>query len=124
MIRTDKWLWAARFYKTRAQAKEAVDGGKVKVNGARTKPAKEIKVNDLVEFKAGWDDRAVLVTGLSDIRRGAAEASLLFAETEASLQNRENARLKRASLGPMPKGERPTKRDRRQIHRLVSRPDS
>ena len=124
MLRTDKWLWAARFYKTRAQAKEAVDGGKVKVNGARTKPAKEIKINDLVEFKAGWDDRAVLVTGLSDIRRGAAEASLLFAETEASLQNRENARLKRASLGPMPKGERPTKRDRRQIHRLVSRPDS
>ena len=124
MIRTDKWLWAARFYKTRAQAKEAVDGGKVKVNGARTKPAKEIKIHDLVEFKAGWDDRAVLVTGLSDIRRGAAEASLLFAETEASLQNRENARLKRASLGPMPKGERPTKRDRRQIHRLVSRPDS
>jgi ribosome-associated heat shock protein Hsp15 len=124
MIRTDKWLWAARFYKTRAQAKEAVDGGKVKVNGARTKTAKEIKINDLVEFKAGWDDRAVLVTGLSDIRRGAAEASLLFAETEASLQNRENARLKRASLGPMPKGERPTKRDRRQIHRLVSRPDS
>jgi|MGYP000971934754 ribosome-associated heat shock protein Hsp15 len=124
MIRTDKWLWAARFYKTRAQAKEAVDGGKVKVNGARTKPAKEIKINDLVEFKAGWDDRAVIVTGLSDIRRGAAEAALLFEETEASLQNRETARLKRASLGPMPRGERPTKRDRRQIHRLVSRPDS
>jgi len=124
MIRTDKWLWAARFYKTRAQAKDAVDGGKVKVNGARTKPAKEIKINDLVEFKAGWDDRAVIVTGLSDIRRGAAEAALLFEETEASLQNRETARLKRASLGPMPRGERPTKRDRRQIHRLVSRPDS
>ncbi len=124
MIRTDKWLWAARFYKTRAQAKEAVDGGKVKVNGARTKPAKEIKINDLVEFKAGWDDRAVIVTGLSDIRRGAAEAALLFEETEASLQNRDTARLKRASLGPMPRGERPTKRDRRQIHRLVSRPDS
>ena len=124
MIRTDKWLWAARFYKTRAQAKEAVDGGKVKVNGARTKPAKEIKINDLVEFKAGWDDRAVIVTGLSDIRRGAAEAALMFEETEASLQNRETARLKRASLGPMPRGERPTKRDRRQIHRLVSRPDS
>jgi len=124
MIRTDKWLWAARFYKTRAQAKEAVDGGKVKVNGARTKPAKEIKINDLVEFKAGWDDRAVIVTGLSDIRRGAAEAALLFEETKASLQNRDTARLKRDSLGPMPRGERPTKRDRRQIHRLVSRPDS
>ena len=124
MIRTDKWLWAARFYKTRAQAKEAVDGGKVKVNGARTKPAKEIKINDLVEFKAGWDDRAVLVTALTDIRRGAAAAARLFEETAASLQNRETARLKRASLGPMPKGERPTKRDRRQIHRLVSRPDS
>ncbi len=124
MIRTDKWLWAARFFKTRAQAKEAIDGGKVKVNGARTKPAKEIKINDLVEFKAGWDERAVLVTALSDIRRSAAEAALLFEETEASLQNRESAKLKRASLGPMPKGERPTKRDRRQIHRLVSRPDA
>ena len=57
-IRTDKWLWAARFFKTRAQAKEAIDGGKVKVNGARTKPAKEIKLGDLVELehRGGKDD--------------------------------------------------------------------
>ena len=123
MIRTDKWLWAARFYKTRAQAKDALDGGKVKVNGVRTKPAKEIKIGDLVEFKAGWDDRAVVVRTLSDIRRGANYAALLFEETEASLQNRETARLKRATLGPMSKSERPTKKDRRQIHRLVSRGD-
>tara|TARA_B110000305_G_C19463681_1_gene656330 strand:- start:6079 stop:6453 length:375 start_codon:yes stop_codon:yes gene_type:complete len=123
MIRTDKWLWAARFYKTRAQAKDALDGGKVKVNGVRTKPAKEIKIGDLVEFKAGWDDRAVVVRTLSDIRRGANDAALLFEETEASLQNRETARLKRATLGPMSKSERPTKKDRRQIHRLVSRGD-
>lgn len=123
MVRTDKWLWAARFYKTRAQAKDALDGGKVKVNGVRTKPAKEIKIGDLVEFKAGWDDRAVVVRTLSDIRRGANDAALLFEETEASLQNRETARLKRATLGPMSKSERPTKKDRRQIHRLVSRGD-
>ncbi|MEJ6671005.1 MAG: ribosome-associated heat shock protein Hsp15 [Candidatus Azotimanducaceae bacterium] len=123
MIRTDKWLWAARFYKTRAQAKDALDGGKVKVNGVRTKPAKEIKIGDLVEFKAGWDDRAVVVRTLSDIRRGANDAALLFEETEVSLQNRETARLKRATLGPMSKSERPTKKDRRQIHRLVSRGD-
>jgi ribosome-associated heat shock protein Hsp15 len=123
MIRTDKWLWAARFYKTRAQAKDALDGGKVKVNGVRTKPAKEIKIGDLVEFKAGWDDRAVVVRTLSDIRRGANDAALLFEETEVSLQNRETARLKRATLGPMSKSERPTKKDRRQIHRLVSRDD-
>ena len=123
MIRTDKWLWAARFYKTRAQAKDALDGGKVKVNGVRTKPAKEIKIGDLVEFKAGWDDRAVVVRTLSDIRRGANDAALLFEETEASLQNRETARLKRATLGPISKSERPTKKDRRQIHRLVSRGD-
>ena len=121
MIRTDKWLWAARFYKTRAQAKDALDGGKV--NGVRTKPAKEIKIGDLVEFKAGWDDRAVVVRTLSDIRRGANDAALLFEETEVSLQNRETARLKRATLGPMSKSERPTKKDRRQIHRLVSRGD-
>ena len=100
MIRTDKWLWAARFYKTRAQAKDALDGGKVKVNGVRTKPAKEIKIGDLVEFKAGWDDRAVVVRTLSDIRRGANDAALLFEETEVSLQNRETARLKRASARP------------------------
>jgi ribosome-associated heat shock protein Hsp15 len=123
MIRTDKWLWAARFYKTRAQAKDALDGGKVKVNGVRTKPAKEIKIGDLVEFKAGWDDRAVVVRTLSDIRRGANDAALLFEETEVSLQNRETARLKRATLGPMSKSARPTKKDRRQIHRLVSRGD-
>ena len=123
MIRTDKWLWAARFYKTRAQAKDALDGGKVKVNGVRTKPAKEIKIGDLVEFKAGWDDRAVVVRTLSDIRRGANDAALLFEETEVSLQNRETARLKRVTLGPMSKSERPTKKDRRQIHRLVSRGD-
>ena len=123
MIRTDKWLWAARFYKTRAQAKEAIDGGKIKINGLRTKPAKEIKLGDLVEFRSGWDDREVLVTALSDIRRRAADAALLFEETQDSLQNRETARLKRAALGPMPKSDRPTKKDRRQIHRLISRTD-
>ena len=120
-IRTDKWLWAARFFKTRAQAKEAIDGGKVKVNGARTKPAKEIKLGDLVEFKAGWDDREVRVIGLSDTRRGAAEAALLFEETAGSLALREEAKKRRIILGPMPVSSRPSKRDRRQIHRLKSR---
>jgi ribosome-associated heat shock protein Hsp15 len=119
-IRTDKWLWAARFYKTRAQAKDAIDGGKVKVNGARTKPAKEIKIGDLVEFKAGWDDRTVRVIALSDVRRGAPDAALLFEETSESLANRVKAKQDRARLGVTPTSHRPSKRDRRQIHRLKS----
>ena len=119
-IRTDKWLWAARFYKTRAQAKDAIDGGKVKVNGARTKPAKEIKIGDLVEFKAGWDDRTVRVIALSDVRRGAPAAALLFEETSESLANRVKAKQDRARLGVTTTSHRPSKRDRRQIHRLKS----
>jgi ribosome-associated heat shock protein Hsp15 len=122
-VRIDKWLWAARFYKTRAQAKTAIDGGKVKVNGQRTKPAKETAVGDQIELKIGFVDRCVIVLALSDVRRGAVDAARLFEETPESIANRETQRLQRLALGPTRQTARPTKRDRRQIHRLVSKSD-
>ncbi len=122
-IRIDKWLWAARFYKTRAQAKTAIDGGKVKVNGQRTKPDKEVAIGDQIERRTGFVDRCVVIVKLSDVRRGAAEAALLYEETSESIAGRETQRLQRLALGPIRPTAKPTKRDRRQIHRLVSKSD-
>ena len=80
-VRIDKWLWAARCYKTRAKAKEAIDGGKVEVNGDRTKPSKEIKVGDTVRYRAGYDERTLIVRALSEVRRGAPEAAAASASS-------------------------------------------
>jgi len=123
-VRIDKWLWAARCFKTRAKAKEAIDGGKVEVNGARTKPSKEIKVGDEIRYRAGFDERTIIVLALSEVRRGAPQAALLFQETEASLKAREDASELRKAQGPSVRTlGRPTKRDRRQIHRFTSAQD-
>lgn len=119
-MRLDKWLWAARFYKTRSLAADAVDGGKVKVNGAAAKPAKDVKVGDRLHIRAGEQDWEVLVAGLNEQRRPAPEARLLYQETPESEQRRAQAAELR-KLAPMP-GEdlkgRPTKRDRRQLSRF------
>ena len=88
--RLDKWLWAARFFKTRSLAADAVDSGKVRVDGDRAKPAKEVKIGMLLNIRNKDFEVECEVTGLSNIRRGAPEASLLFAETEFSKQKREN----------------------------------
>ena len=123
-VRIDKWLWAARCFKTRAKAKEAIDGGKVEVNGARTKPSKEINVGDEIRYRAGFDERTIIVLALSEVRRGAPQAALLFQETEASLKAREDASELRKAQGPSDRTlGRPTKRDRRQIHRFTSAQD-
>ena len=97
-VRIDKWLWAARCYKTRAKAKEAIDGGKVEVNGDRTKPSKEIKVGDTVRYRAGYDERTLIVRALSDVR-AARPRRLRFDETEASQQAREDAAARRKAEG-------------------------
>lgn len=119
-MRVDKWLWAARFFKTRSLASAAVDGGKVKLNGLAVKPAKEIRVGDRLQVRAGDQDWEVLVEGLNEQRRPAPEARLLYRETAES----EAARLRAAELRklapsavPDQKG-RPTKRDRRQMERF------
>jgi ribosome-associated heat shock protein Hsp15 len=115
-VRLDKWLWAARFYKTRALAKAAIDGGKVHHRGDRCKPGKEPKVGDEYLIRTGFDERTVVVQALSDVRRGAPEAQLLYRETEDSVAKREAAAAQRkaGALGVQTDG-RPTKKQRRQI---------
>lgn len=119
-VRIDKWLWACRFYKTRNLAKQNIDGGKVKVNDSRAKPSRDLQIGDLVQFKQGWDERTVRVLELSDMRRGAPEAQKLYEETEESIANREkNAAMRKAGGNALLVSERrPTKKERRQIHRF------
>ena len=119
-MRLDKWLWAARFFKTRSLASDAVDGGKVKLNGVATKPAKEVKVGDRLQIRAGDQGWEVVVQGLNEQRRPAPEAQLLYQETPDSLRQRaQAAELRKLAPAPAPdhKG-RPTKRDRRELNRL------
>lgn len=119
-LRLDKWLWAARLFKTRSLAKAAIEGGKVQVNGQRSKVSREIAVGDQLVVRQGWDEKALLVTALSAQRRGAPEAALLYRETEESLAKREReAEARRAAGGMLERPERrPDKRQRRQIHRF------
>jgi ribosome-associated heat shock protein Hsp15 len=116
-VRLDKWLWAARLFRTRAKAKEAIEGGKVHVGGGRAKPSRELKLGEELQVRQGWDERTVIVKGLSDQRRGATEASALYEETPASIARREHEALQRSLAGQQNANPgRPTKRDRRQIH--------
>ncbi|MBD2837220.1 RNA-binding protein [Pseudomonas sp. JM0905a] len=118
-VRLDKWLWAARFYKTRALAKEAIEGGKVHHHGERCKPSKEPRVGDEYVIRTGFDERTVVVRALAVVRRGAPEAQTLYEETAESLARREEAAAMRkaGALGIQTDG-RPTKKQRRQIHFL------
>lgn len=120
-LRIDKWLWAARFYKTRSLAREEIDKGRVTVNGAAAKPAREVKVGDLVEVRVGALNRSLNVTAISDKRGPASVAALLFQETEAStLQRRLAAEQHRLAPEPalgLTQG-RPTKRERRDGEKL------
>ncbi|UTW45172.1 RNA-binding protein [bacterium SCSIO 12696] len=117
-VRIDKWLWAARFFKTRALAKAAIEGGKVHIDGQRTKPSKEITTGTTLQIRQGWDEKTVEVIALSDQRRGAPEASLLYRETDASITQREANAAQRKALkgGDAAPLKRPTKKQRRQIH--------
>lgn len=121
-LRLDKWLWAARFYKTRSLAKQAIDGGKVYCEGSRCKPGKEVEVGMEIRLRQGFDEKTVTIHALSEHRRGAPEAQLLYEETEDSIE----ARLKLAAerkAGPshLPSPGKPSKRDRRLIHRFKQR---
>jgi len=119
-LRVDKWLWAARFFKTRSLASDAVSGGKVKVNGAATKPAREIKVGDKLDIANGETRWVVTIRVLSDKRGPAPEARLLYEETPESIAAREASRDSRQFVQD-PAADihgRPTKRDRRQMDRF------
>lgn len=115
-VRLDKWLWAARFYKTRSLAKEAIEGGKVHCRGERCKPGKEPKIGDEYVLRTGFDERTVVVRALSMVRRGAPEAQLLYEETADSIARREEAAAlrKAGALGVQTEG-RPNKKQRRQL---------
>ncbi|GAB2182197.1 RNA-binding S4 domain-containing protein [Denitratisoma sp. agr-D3] len=119
-MRLDKWLWAARFFKTRSMAADAVDGGKVKLGGVHVKPAKEVRVGDRLHIRAGEQDYEVMVLALNEQRRPAPEARLMYEESEESVERRRQAAELRA-LAPAPGADskgRPTKRDRRLLSRL------
>ncbi|MGE8361749.1 RNA-binding S4 domain-containing protein [Pseudomonas sp.] len=115
-VRLDKWLWAARFYKTRALAKAAIEGGKVHCRGERCKPSKEPKVGDELLIRTGFDERTVVIQALSVVRRGAPEAQTLYSETPESIARREQAaeQRKAGALGVQTDG-RPSKKQRRQL---------
>jgi ribosome-associated heat shock protein Hsp15 len=116
-VRIDKWLWAARFFKTRSLATDAVDNGKVRLDGERIKPARAVKIDDLLTIDNGAETWEVTVLGISDKRGAAPVARLLYQETEASVARRGNdaeARKLYREPGSMIKG-RPTKRDRRAL---------
>lgn len=116
-VRLDKWLWAARFFKTRGLAREAIQAGKVSYNGQRSKPAKAVEVNATLVIPRGTDRMEVVVLALSEQRKGAPEAQLLYRETEQSMAKREQnaaARKANALYNPNPQG-RPDKKQRRDL---------
>ncbi|HBZ15178.1 ribosome-associated heat shock protein Hsp15 [Pantoea sp. NPDC088449] len=116
-VRLDKWLWAARFYKTRALAREMVEGGKVHYNGQRSKPSKLVELNAELTLRQGNDERTVVITAVTDQRRPATEAQTLYAETDASIEKREKTALARkmnALTMPHP-DRRPDKKERRDL---------
>jgi ribosome-associated heat shock protein Hsp15 len=118
-VRIDKWLWAARFFKTRAAATEAVLGGRVRVNGERVKPAKDVRTADVVEVRIEEVRWTVVVHGLAEKRGPARIAATLYQETSESVAERERAaEERRRSLPPGAGGPRPTKQDRRRIQAL------
>lgn len=119
-LRLDKWLWAARFFKTRSLATDAIDGGKIKVNGAHAKPAKEIAIGDTLDITAHEQQWMVVVKDLKALRRPAAEARLLYEESSASMERRQQT-AEQHRLAPTPGADikgRPTKRDGRNLRKF------
>ncbi|MBW1216092.1 ribosome-associated heat shock protein Hsp15 [Pantoea allii] len=116
-VRLDKWLWAARFYKTRSIAREMIEGGKVHYNGQRSKPSKLVERDAELTLRQGNDERTVVIADISEQRRSASEAQLLYRETEASIEKREKVALARkmnALTMPHP-DRRPDKKERRDL---------
>lgn len=116
-VRLDKWLWAARFYKTRTIAKTMIEGGKIHYNGQRAKVSKIVELGALIKLRQGNEEKEVEVLALSDQRRGAPDAQLLYRETETSLKKREEiawARKNNALSMPHP-DRRPNKQERRNL---------
>lgn len=119
-VRLDKWLWAARFYKTRALAKTAIEGGKVQYEGQKSKVSKIVELGATVKVRQGYDDKVVVIKAISDQRKGAPEAALLYEETAESIKVRmDEAERRRKFKQANPLFDhKPNKKERRQIHRF------
>ena len=118
-LRIDKWLWAARFYKTRALAKQAIEGGKIHCDGQKVKASKEIEVGTKIQLRQGFDEKTVVVVKLSDKRRGAPEAQTLYEETPESLKARlEMADQRKNQATLWASDGKPNKKQRRDIQRF------
>ena len=119
-VRLDKWLWAARIYKTRALAREMIEGGKVHYNGQRSKPGKVVELNATLLLRQGNDERTIVVKGITEQRSPASEAVALYEETAESIEKREKMALARkmnALTMPHP-DRRPDKKERRDLMRF------
>lgn len=116
-VRLDKWLWAARFYKTRSLAREMVEGGKVHYNGQRTKPSKIVEVGATLVLRQGSDQKTIQILEISEQRRPASEAQRLYQETQESIANREKiAQARKLNALTMPHPDRrPDKKERRNL---------
>lgn len=124
-VRLDKWLWAARFFKTRSLAKKAIEGGKVQADKKKVKVSKTISTGETLTVRQGWDEKTVLVIALSEQRRGAAEAALLYEETADSIENRKLQTEQRKSHGGgvLAPDSRPTKKQRRMLDKFLDQQD-
>ena len=117
-VRIDKWLWAARFYRTRSLAKEAIEGGKVHCEGVRVKVSKEVRPGMVFTIRQGFDEKTVTVKALSDVRGPATVAQTLYEETAESITQREQLTANRQAQNLAHPDHRPSKKDRRQIHKF------
>ena len=119
-VRLDKWLWAARFFKTRSLATNAIEGGKIHVENQRVKPSRIIQLNQHITIQIGLVEKTIIVRGISTQRRPFSEASQLYEETPESISKREELKEQRQFEPQMSSG-RPTKKDRRLIHQFINK---
>ena len=121
--RLDKWLWAARFYRTRAIAKQMIDGGKVFYNGQRTKSGKSVAIGDIIKVRQGFDEKEVVISALADKRKDATFAQTLYCETKASSETREkNALARKQGILLSPASDtKPDKKQRRKLREFKER---
>ena len=123
-VRIDKWLWAARFYRTRTTAKDAIDGGKVHFQGERVKVSKEVRIGMELTIRQGFEEKTVVVTALSAIRGNATAAQLLYEETPASIAKRELFQAARKLSNLARPDHRPNKHERQQLQRFQEKNSS
>jgi len=118
-VRVDKWLWAARFFKTRSLAKTAIEGGKVLLAGQKVKVSREVAPGDMLRIRQGWDEREVKVIATSEQRHAAPIAQTLYEETDASIERRARAAEARKAAGTLARpSQRPGKHERKALERL------